>query len=253
MISPHFDDAVLSLGGTLAGTGDPLVVVTAHGGAPANGVELSEWDQDCGFDTPMEAYLVRRAEDARCCEVLDAAQQLLPNADGPYRPAGPLAGLDELVTGLDETTELLLPVGTNQPDHRAVRDQALAALARMPGTRPRVLLYADLPYSAIARGWGADDRGGTSLAADAEAGVAFREVADRYGLSLVTRIQVTGAAWATKRAGVLCHASQLSLVGGMDEVVATGQLLGAGGPLRFELLWELESWSERNGATRPGR
>ena len=64
VVSPHFDDAAFSLGGSLA-QWDRAVVVTAHGGPPASEAALSDWDAECGFASGREAHAVRMEED-RC-------------------------------------------------------------------------------------------------------------------------------------------------------------------------------------------
>jgi LmbE family N-acetylglucosaminyl deacetylase len=237
-VAAHFDDVALSLAGVLLQAAGPIAVVTAHGGPPPKDAIVSDWDLDCGFVSGDQAYRTRRAEDADCCAVLGADQILLPNADGPYRPDGSLDGLDEVLRQIDHDVDVYLPLGTNQPDHARVRDQGLAALASRHGHLPRVLLYADLPYSAVAPGWGAADDG-TALPRASRAGAAFRDLDARHGLRLVTHLQLCDDLWASKRSAVLCHASQLSLVGAMDEMAGTGSLLGPEGPLRRELVWEL--------------
>lgn len=236
VVSPHFDDAALSLGGVLQAAPGPVAVVTVHGGRPPAGVEVSEWDYDCGFPAAEDAYDTRVREDALACKALGADQILLANPDGPYREkAEPLVGLDELVRQVAATADLYLPAGINQPDHARVRDQAIAALGTDGGIRP--YFYADLPYTAALPGYA--DEGGAYLTSPEAWPSEVTELGQRYGhgLDLPRGVPVTGKLWEAKRRAVLCHASQLSLVACMDEVAVPRPLLGVDGLLALEVVW----------------
>lgn len=235
-VSPHFDDVALSMAGVLARSTGPIAIVTAHGGQPPLGSRVTDWDLDCGFVSADEAYHRRLAEDACACAMLGADQVVLPNADGPYRDGAPLRMLDEMLASLPPGADLYLPLGVNQPDHAKVRDQALAALSGRSDIRP--LLYADLPYAAVVPGWGHGDDG-TALARDPVAGKPLRDLALTRSLRLACSLAVDGGLWQAKRDAVLCYASQLGPVGVMDEVAGTGPLLGPGGPLRYEMIWQV--------------
>ncbi|GAA2532840.1 hypothetical protein GCM10010295_14020 [Streptomyces intermedius] len=177
VLSPHFDDAALSVAALVRRLPRPLTVVTVFGGPPPEGSPVSWWDTTCGFSSAAEAYACRRAEDARACALLEAEQTLLPNPDGPYGTAGPLRGLDALLTGLTPDTTVLVPLGTNQPDHERVRHQALAALDRPDGAR--TLVYADLPYTGHLPEW-ATDGASAALAASQKWGLAYQELTRRH-------------------------------------------------------------------------
>ncbi|WP_051806950.1 PIG-L family deacetylase [Streptomyces sp. NRRL F-2664] len=233
VLSPHFDDAALSVAGLLGRLDGPAAVVTVHGGAPPAGAPASWWDAGCGFATAGEAHRVRLEEDARACALMGADQLALPNADSPYRDGGaPLAGLDELLRELHPDTRVLVPLGTNQPDHAAVRDQALAALADPAGPRPYV--YADLPYTGAVRRWGTD-AAVERLTVDPAYGGALRETAARHRMRVAYDVRLDDAEWAAKRAAIVCHGSQLAAV-----AVGHGPFLRRPGPLQAELVWELE-------------
>lgn len=157
VISPHFDDAALSLAGLLPTLPGPLAVVTVHGGSPAPGLPVSDWDALCGFSSAVEAYRARRAEDARSCALLGAEQVLVDHPDGPYVGEGDEpSGLDPLLRSLAPGTRVLVPLGTNQPDHEAVRLRTQRVLAAAGAPEPWV--YADLPYTGHLPEWGTPGR-----------------------------------------------------------------------------------------------
>lgn len=250
-VSPHFDDVALSLSGLLLDSAQPTVVVTVHGGRPAPGQPVSEWDADCGFVTAESAYLTRLAEDAASCAALGAASLTLPNADGPYRDGAPLAGLDEVVRAAAGIADLYLPAGIGQPDHRCVRDQAIAALEDLPGSRP--YFYADLPYSAVTPGWFELD--GIGSAAEDAWPEHVRELGCRYpaGLELVHRSVIRGDLWEGKRRAVLHHSSQLAMVGSMSEIAGSLPLLAVDGLLTVEAVWRPRSVAPRQRAEQPSQ
>lgn len=84
VVSPHFDDAVLSAWGLLdrapAGTAD---VVTVFGGLPAAGTHTDP-DAACGFRDGIEAVHARRDEDERALAGVAARHWWLPLVDLQY-------------------------------------------------------------------------------------------------------------------------------------------------------------------------
>ncbi|MDP9861260.1 MULTISPECIES: PIG-L deacetylase family protein [Streptosporangium] len=226
VVSPHFDDAALSVAGVLARDGGPAVIVTALGGVP--GGQVSAWDRLCGFASAEETARERRAEDARACEILGADQVALAHPDVPA------AGLrlreleDFLAAHVTPDTRVLVPMGIGNADHEAVRDQALEALWRAGVQEPWV--YADLPYAAAAREWGtaSADR---ALAATPP----VRALAERHRIRPVLRIRLEGAEWTVKRRAVLAYASQLAPL-----ACDYGEFLAVPGPLQHELVWAVE-------------
>lgn len=229
VLSPHFDDAALSVAALVRRLERPLAVVTVFGGPPPDGSPVSWWDATCGFSSPAEAYACRRAEDARACALLEAEQTLLPNPDGPYGTGGPLDGLDALLAGLTPDTTVLVPLGTNQPDHERVRHQALAALDRADA--PHALVYADLPYTGHLAAW-ATDGVSTALDTSRKWGLAHQQLTRERPCTVAHDIRLDDEEWARKRAAVLCHASQLAPL-----AADHGSLVARSGPLRAELAW----------------
>ncbi|WP_228989136.1 PIG-L deacetylase family protein [Streptomyces sp. DH8] len=233
VVSPHFDDAALSLAGLLPTLPGPLAVVTVHGGPPADGLPVSGWDALCGFGSAREAYEVRRSEDARSCALLGAEQVLVDHPDGPYvREGDEPTGLDPLLRSLAPGALVLVPLATNQPDHEAVRLRAQRVLAEAGAPDP--LVYADLPYTGHLPEWGAPGAS-AALAASEKWGTAYQRLNRTHRLTVRHELTLTDEQWAAKREAVLCHASQLAGL-----APAHGAFLDRHGPLRTELIWALE-------------
>lgn len=172
-VSPHLDDAVASAGALLATcrqAGATVEILTVFAGSP--GVELSplaiEHHLRCGLGP--DATAIRRREDRRAAEVLEATVNHLPVLDAVYRksPSGGWLCLsvddlfDPAVT--DEPTgvwvEALvgqrlsaapadvvlgpMAIGTHI-DHRLTRLALEACAAQLAA---RVFLWGDQPYLA---------------------------------------------------------------------------------------------------------
>ena len=86
-MSPHLDDAVLSLGGTI-GEMTQIVrvdVVTMFAYNPEVPGLVDPWDIATGFATSRDAAAARRDEDSAACRVLGANPVWLP-FDAPMPP-----------------------------------------------------------------------------------------------------------------------------------------------------------------------
>ena len=87
VISPHLDDAVLSLGASLshaARLGMNVTVLTVLAGDPDSSEPAGWWDAQAGFRTAGEANLARRREDARACSILRVTPRWLPFEETQY-------------------------------------------------------------------------------------------------------------------------------------------------------------------------
>lgn len=119
VLSPHLDDAVLSVGQVIAGHAGS-VVATVFAGVPSDGV-LGEFDRACGFVSGRQAVHTRRGEDAAALAMLGATPLHLDFLERQYA-----AGEDDLVAGLTEAlvsvgpAAVLGPVGIVHPDHQRV-------------------------------------------------------------------------------------------------------------------------------------
>jgi LmbE family N-acetylglucosaminyl deacetylase len=154
VLSPHFDDAVLSAWSVLRGPGD-VTVVNVCTGTPAAG-RLGRWDRVTGGADVGEdgrAFVrVRAAEDTEALALAGRAAVGLGLLDGQYRDhpldSGELRRRIE--AAVPAASALHAPAGLGlHADHLVVREAAvaLARAARLP-----LWLYADQPY-AVRMGW----------------------------------------------------------------------------------------------------
>ncbi|MEV8635014.1 PIG-L family deacetylase [Streptosporangium sp. NPDC051023] len=226
VVSPHFDDAAMSVAGVLARNEGPAVVVTVLGGAAAE--QPSAWDRLCGFASAEETVRERLAEDARACEILGVDQVALDHPDVPAQ-ALRLRGLEDFLTEhVTPRTRVLVPMGIGNADHETVRDQALDVLRKTGAAE--LLAYADLPYAAAIREWG------TASAVEALAAKEpVRTLAERYRIRPELRIRLDEAEWTLKRRAVLSYASQIAPL-----ACEYGEFAAMPGPLQHELVWAVE-------------
>lgn len=156
IVSPHLDDAVFSLGATMARltrSGTTVDVLTVFAGAPDSSAPAAKWDLRAGFATEGAAAVGRRAEDRAACALVGARAVWLPFADGGYsrpRDADEVrAEVERNVAGADAVLVPGFPL-TN-PDHAWLTEVLLSK--RLPAGR--VGLYVEQPYAFwLARGEG---------------------------------------------------------------------------------------------------
>lgn len=153
VISPHLDDAVLSLGQYLATGPGPVEVVTCFAGIPGPDV-LTDYDRARGFTSSAQAMQARDVEDANALRLLGVDRiRHLDLLDGQYgeHSRRDVWKLTQAIFGLYSTEELMFaPVGIGHPDHRLVASCARSAVARHAGGEPvGLLLYEELPYRVL--------------------------------------------------------------------------------------------------------
>jgi LmbE family N-acetylglucosaminyl deacetylase len=197
IVSPHLDDAVLSLGATIARaarTGSRVKVVTVFGGNPSSELPAGGWDGLAGFRTEGEASTARRREDEAACGILGAEPVWLSFSEADYREGMDERGIVEaLARELAEADAVLAPgFPLMNPDH--------AVVARLVVANPppgRLALYAEQPY----RYWVRSTQSKPSVPAS---------------LAVVngwTRRRSRPALLRTKRRAIRAYASQLLLLG----------------------------------------
>ncbi len=151
VISPHFDDAVLSCGSFLSAH-PGAIVLTIMGGSPNSWTTWRQWDNgDCELPEGTDVVTLRKKEDlaalgALKCEhrwgnVLDLQYSSHLDADRPRQIR------DQIEHALDECapSSCLIPVGILHPDHEQVRRISLLVAQRDTANR-MWFAYDDLPY-----------------------------------------------------------------------------------------------------------
>jgi LmbE family N-acetylglucosaminyl deacetylase len=150
VLSPHLDDAVLSVWSMLRGPGE-VHVVNVCTGVPMDGL-LSPWDRLTGATDSRSRMFDRLREDqvalaraGRKATSLDFPESLYRH--GPLDPEALRGALGGVING---AAQVWAPAGIGgHDDHVQIRDTALG-LAVDGG--PELNLYADLPY-AVKYGW----------------------------------------------------------------------------------------------------
>jgi LmbE family N-acetylglucosaminyl deacetylase len=150
ILSPHPDDAVLSLWHVLA---EPAraTVLTIFNGPAAGDRTPGWWDRLTRADDAVERAAVRAAEDSEALGLAGVEPVKLGFVDGQYRDGE--QAIEPLVEAIDAASpagaELLAPAALDRHrDHLAVRAAALELRER----GRRVTFYADVPHANI-HGW----------------------------------------------------------------------------------------------------
>ena len=150
VLSPHLDDAVLSVWSVVGGGGDSEIV-NVFAGVPEDGPP-PRWDRLAGADGRRAHMEARLDEDRAALALAGRTAVYLPFLDRHYRSAPPEAV--ELAEAIDASAAaaslLYAPAGIGgHEDHVLVREVGLALSRR--GRIP-IRLYAELPY-AVRFGW----------------------------------------------------------------------------------------------------
>ena len=146
VLSPHLDDAILSLGAAIAHTRAEVTVVTVFAGDPDSTEPAGEWDSRAGFRTEGEAARARRREDELACRDVGARPVWLPFGDHQYQRDDDetVAAAVEQAVGAAET--VLVPAFPLLHDDHA----RLLALVERNGLGGRRLgRYVEQPYAAV--------------------------------------------------------------------------------------------------------
>jgi hypothetical protein len=150
ILSPHFDDAVLSCWQVLE-AGEDLAVVNIFTASPAAGRPIPWWDRLTGASDSIARMAERRAEDRAALALAGREAISLGLLDDQYRAADmeARAVLERLRGALAPSSTLYAPAAMDEHrDHVLVRDAALS----LAGEGWPLVLYADLPH-AITSGW----------------------------------------------------------------------------------------------------
>lgn len=152
VVSPHLDDAVMSVGGLifrLARSGGLVRVLTVFAGLRTWTGATSAWDSRRGLDCAADAFAARAAEDDAAAAALGVAAYRLPFLDGGYSAVrDPDAIWAAMAPYLLDADAVLVPGSPlAHDDHRAVTE---LVVARMNGCAP-LGFYTEQPYSSRPR------------------------------------------------------------------------------------------------------
>jgi LmbE family N-acetylglucosaminyl deacetylase len=148
VVSPHLDDAILSLGSTILGAvnaGAKVEVLTVFADVASSDAPASHWDRQCGFLTEGQAANARREEDRRACSILGAEPRWLNFGSECYQRRGSdddiWAAVTSAIRGAD--TVLIPGFPLVHSDHAY-----LTKLLLSKGLNGhRVALYLEQPYA----------------------------------------------------------------------------------------------------------
>jgi LmbE family N-acetylglucosaminyl deacetylase len=241
VLSPHIDDACLSVGAllhALSRRGTHVRVVTVFANDPGSTDAAGPWDRVCGFASAAAAARARRAEDSRACRILGAAPIWLPYGDHTYGdpPAADAlwADLSPLLAGADLVLAPGFPLG--HPDHRRLNELCLEHGEAFPG---RLGFYAEQPYAAGAaraapsNGNGASHSLGEAIAFLRSLGDQIPEITSGSSDVRWERVRTCARDRAAKVRAIASYRSQLRALGAfplvgaqVEELVRRGELVG---------------------------
>lgn len=148
VLSPHLDDAVLSVGGTIAAhveAGGTATVLTLFAGDTRSLQNAGAWDVRSEFTTAGAAARHRRQEDKDACDRIGASTIWLPNDDGQYRNRRNMEDLvgqvAAAIAGYDVDAVLAPGWPLSHTDHAWTLFVALQL-------NRRLVLYAEEPYKS---------------------------------------------------------------------------------------------------------
>ncbi len=148
VVSPHLDDAVLSVGATCAAlvrAGVRVTALTLFAGDPDSQAPAGPSNRHAGHATVGEAARTRRAEDARACALLGVVPRWLAHDDDEAAPRDPAVLARSLAAALVDADRVLVPgAPLEHPDHRLTTDLVLG-LTDLGGS---VGWYVEQPYAA---------------------------------------------------------------------------------------------------------
>jgi LmbE family N-acetylglucosaminyl deacetylase len=166
VVSPHFDDAVLSCAGLIAGAPATTVITVFAGFPPARDAATpaeflpgtTAWDQASGFAAGDDVVALRRAEDRAALAQLGAIPHWLDFLDSQYvvevgesaQPAQIATGLRTAFGDLRPAT-IAFPLGLSHTDHERTHEACFLLLKESPELAANWVAFIDVPYRALHR------------------------------------------------------------------------------------------------------
>lgn len=150
LISPHFDDAVLSAGQFMAERPD-CEVITVFAGMPLTPERVkTPYDNKCGFDNAQDAMAERQRENDAALALLEATAIDLDFIDSQYENEVIKTHVDDIVEALQNIIDendyefIMAPIGLGHPDHMKVNEAVLRLKTDLP-----IYFWEDLPLRVV--------------------------------------------------------------------------------------------------------
>ena len=162
ILSPHFDDGVLSLGGIMAKRKNEFLVATFFTGRPTEIVH-TEWDKISGFSDSDEAMFARTKENENALKPFNTIIKNYDYPDFQYRKDGINRREDpEIRDKIGKDIETLIKTYPDRelfiygpatfgkkithPDHQIVHDAFMDVWKKNIQPHAHFLIYEDFPY-----------------------------------------------------------------------------------------------------------
>ena len=150
VVSPHLDDAILSLGAAISSAtraGASITVLTVLAGDPDSRAAAGDWDGPAGFRTAGDAARLRREEDRYACDLVGATAAWLPFADHQYaRREDDETIAASVLAAVDGASAVLLPGFPLMHEDHVWLDRLLTGRDFGPACVGR---YVEQPYAAL--------------------------------------------------------------------------------------------------------
>ncbi len=158
ILSPHFDDAVLSLGGMMAKEKSELVVATFFTQQPIE-VAHTYWDKISGFSDSNEAHISRVKENENALALFNTTIKNYDYLDFQYRKGNEekkiresiVKDIESIVDTYKDQDILLYGPGIfgekiTHPDHKIVHDAFIDFFRSNKNIKISFFVYEDFPY-----------------------------------------------------------------------------------------------------------
>jgi len=157
IISPHFDDAILSAWSIA--NNDNVFILTICGGVPEKHTKIASSDKNCGFNSAADAAICRKAEDLALCKHIKSKYIHLNEFDYPYAPNKNIWNIENEISKYITSNDIVYaPLGIGKhPDHILSRNIIINMFKKI---KFLLIFYADYPYasevqnSQVGSNWG---------------------------------------------------------------------------------------------------
>ncbi len=237
ILSPHFDDAVLSCWDLLTQPGE-VTVINVFAGVPQKLDTPAWWDRYTGATDSGARVLERIEEDRKALAIAERIPQNLDLLDEQYRD-----GEQPLAPPTEQIARLLVPGAhiyapaafAGHPDHLLVR----AAALELRDEGYPVSLYADLPHATV-YGWPAWIGSSHSRPAKDIATAMWERALSATGISHQAMtphlVELDAATYARKVTALRAYKTQVNALAELlDRPLSDRETLG------YEVVWMLPS------------